>query len=498
MDTTSVWRATAPGPGFAMLQDDVQCDVLAVGGGITGVTLALLLAEQGRRVVLLEAGEIGSGTTGHSTGNLYATTSQGLSEIASRWDDDVAREVVTQRKAAIDFIELQCRANPLAVFTRCPLVLYAREASDDRGVEEERQALARAGCLVRLDDRVPAGLPAARGPVMVLEDQAQLQPQAYVVELARRAAKAGASIHEHSRVLDLDTRNRVATTATGSVKAGEIVLATHSPKGFHLVHAEMTVHREYAVAFEAGAQDPGAGIFWWLGEEGLSIRMLGQGGKRYVIAAGPEHKTGVHNAKASLLAVEHVATQVLQPGPPLYRWSAQNYRSHDGLPYIGRDHTGCLIATGFSTDGLTWGTVAARGIAAELAGQADPFLQRCSPGRFTPAKGARTLAEENVATVRTLVEDWLTHGQQEQLSSLAPGDSAIVDSEGETFAAYRARDGELFAVSAVCTHLGCKVRWNSMETSWDCPCHGSRFRPDGTVIEGPAIAALRRKQAQLG
>src|SRR3954470_1885366 len=107
MDTTSVWRATASTPGFAMLQDDLQCDVLVIGGGITGVTTALLLAEQGRKVVLLESGEIGSGTTGHSTGNLYVTTSQGLSQILSDWGEDIARQVVGQRKAAMDFVEMQ-------------------------------------------------------------------------------------------------------------------------------------------------------------------------------------------------------------------------------------------------------------------------------------------------------------------------------------------------------------------------------------------------------
>jgi glycine/D-amino acid oxidase-like deaminating enzyme/nitrite reductase/ring-hydroxylating ferredoxin subunit len=498
MDTTPVWRATAPAPGFAMLQDDLQCDVLVIGGGITGVTTALLLAEQGRKVVLLEAGEIGSGTTGHSTGNLYVTTSEGIADVASRWDDAVAREVVLQRKSAMDFIEMQARQVPQAVFTRCPLVLYARFSSDQESIDQERQALAKAGCLVRMEERVPAGLPPNQAPALVLEDQAQMQPQAYVAALAQRAARAGASLHEHSRVLELDMKARTATTATGSVKASEIVLATHSPKGFHLVHAEMPVHREYAVAFEAGANDPGAGIFWWEGDEGLSIRMLSQDGKRYLIAAGPEQKAGTHNAKAALLAVENLATSYLAPGPAVYRWSAQNYRSHDGLPYIGRDHTGCFVATGFSTDGLTWGTVAARAIAAELAGRKDPFAERCTPGRFTPVKGAGNLIEENVTAAKTLVQDWLTRSQHEKLSSLAQGDSAIVETEGETFAAYRAPDGELFAVSPVCTHMGCKVRWNSVETSWDCPCHGSRFRPDGSVIEGPALAPLRRKQVQLG
>jgi glycine/D-amino acid oxidase-like deaminating enzyme len=355
MDTTSVWRATATGAGFAMLQDDVQCDVLVVGGGITGVTTALLLAQQGRKVVLLEADEIGGGTTGHSTGNLYVTTTDGISSVVSAWDETVAREVVQQRKAAIDFIEQQCRDLPNAHFTRCPLVLWSRDLDGNADVESEQQALARLDCQARLDEAgVRPGLPQPRGPVMVLEDQAQFQPQAYTLALAQRAAKAGASLHEHSRVIELDAKARVATTATGSVKAAEIVLATHSPKGVHLVHAEMPVHREYVVAFEMGATDPGPGIFWWSGEEGLSIRTLAHAGRRYVIAAGPEQKVGVHNAKASLLAVETLATQMLQPGPTRHRWSAQNYRSHDGLPYIGRDHSGCFIATGFSTDGLTW------------------------------------------------------------------------------------------------------------------------------------------------
>lgn len=497
MDTTSIWRRTSSGAGFALLQGDRTCDVLVIGGGITGTTLALLLAGQGRDVVLLEGGEVGGGTTGHSTGNLYATTSEGISQVASTWDEDVAREVVRQRKAAIDFVEMQARSIVDARFTRCPLVLWTRFSADQQGVDDEYQALRKAGCMVRMADSVPGGLPPPAGPVLVLEDQAQFHPQAYAVELARRAAQAGASIHEHARVLDLDAKARIATTATGAVKAAEIVLATHSPKGLHLVHAEMPVHREYAVAFEAGAVDPGAGIFWWQGDEGLSIRMLEHEGRRFIIAAGTEQQVGTHNAKAALMVVERMAGSYLSPGPAVARWSAQNYRSHDGLPYIGRDHTGCFIATGFSTDGLTWGTLAARGIATQLQGGQDPFLDRCAPGRFTAVKGAKALAEESAVAVKTLAQDWLTKGQAEKLSNLAAGDSAIVEAGGESFAAYRAPGGELFACSPVCTHMGCKVRWNSVETSWDCPCHGSRFRPDGTVIEGPALAPLRRKALKL-
>ena len=115
------------------------------------------------------------------------------------------------------------------------------------------------------------------------------------------------------------------------------------------------------------------------------------------------------------------------------------------------------------------------------------------PNRLSPVKGAKNILHESATVVTQLVKDYLTGRQEEKLAALSPGDSAIIEAEGESFAAWRAPDGELFAVSNICPHLGCKVHWNSVETSWDCPCHGSRFRPDGSVIEGPALSPLKRK-----
>jgi glycine/D-amino acid oxidase-like deaminating enzyme/nitrite reductase/ring-hydroxylating ferredoxin subunit len=497
MDTTSLWRATAPAaPGFAMLQTDISTDVLIVGGGITGVTLAMLLARAGRQVVLLEAGRIGSGTTGNSTGNLYVTVSEGLDSLVRRWGQDIARQVVDERRGAIDFIQLH--AGSESGLRRCPMVQYAFSDSMREGIESEQKALAALGVPHRLTSAVPAPLPQARGNVLVIDDQAQFHPQAYVAQLAWQAAQAGAQIHEHTRVLEIDFKARSAATATGTVTAKEIVLATHSPKGLHPVHAQMPVHREYVLARPLGGPDPGPGIFWCQGDESLSLRTMEAGGERYLVCAGDELKTGDHNAEACLMALETNAEKQLGPGEWSHRWSAQNYRGADGLPYIGRDIRGSFIATGFSTDGLVYGTVAARVIAAQLGGHATAvFGELCKPGRLSPVKGASALLEEAGTTAKALLKDYLTHRQEQKLTSLAVGDSAIVEVEGESFAAWRAPDGELFAVSPVCTHMGCKVHWNSVETSWDCPCHGSRFSPDGTVIEGPAIAALKRKHIAL-
>jgi len=493
METLSVWRGTAAPTGYGMLSGDVATDVLVIGGGITGVTLALLLKQQGRDVVLLEAGEIGTGTTGNSTGNLYETVSQGMSEIVSRWGGEVAGRVAAERRAAVDFVEERCRHLPDVGFRRCDLVQWSDGANAEAMVREF-EALAAAGCTVDKASSVAAPLPAAESDVLVLRGQAQFQPQAYLVAMARLAAGLGAKIHEHARVIDLDTRAKRAATASGAVTAREIVMATHTPKGVHLVHAEMPVHREYALAFEWTPDGPpGPGIFWWKATEHLSIRTLQAGDRHYLICAGQEHKVGIHNTTASLMALEQQAKRLFGERTVTHRWSAQNYRGADALPYIGRNQSGCFVATGFATDGLTWGTVAARLIGAELLGHQASFAELVRPNRLSPVKGAKNIVEESVTLVKQLVKDYLTRPQNEKLSSLAAGDSAIVDADGDSFAAYRAPDGELFAVSSVCTHLGCKVHWNSVETSWDCPCHGSRFHPDGSVIEGPAIKPLKRK-----
>ena len=499
METLSVWRGTAGSTGYGMLQGDITADVLIIGGGITGVTLADLLAEQKTankpKVVLLEAGELGCAATGNSTGNLYETVAGGMREIVSRWGAEVARQVANERRGAVAFVEERCRLLPDVGFRRCPLVQWA-DAANNEALQKEFDALRAAGCAVDRGGSIPAPLPPAEGEVLVLPGQAQFQPQAYLVALARRAAEAGAVIHEHSRVLELDTKARRAVTATGSVTAKEIVMATHTPLGVHLVHTEMPVHREYGVAFEWTADGPpGPGTYWWKANDRLSIRTLQHGGRHYLVCVGQEHKVGIHNATAGLLALEQLARKHFGDRPVTHRWSAQNYRGADALPYIGRNHSDCFIATGFATDGLTWGTVAARLIAAELLGHKASFAELVKPGRLSPLKGGKNILEENLLVVKQLVKDYLTKRQDEKLASLKPGDSAIVDAEGETFAAWRAPDGELFAVSNVCTHVGCKVHWNSVETSWDCPCHGSRFRPDGTVIEGPAIRPLQRKVA---
>jgi Rieske Fe-S protein len=345
---------------------------------------------------------------------------------------------------------------------------------------------------VHWEPALPAPFRPAQGRVMVLDNQAQFHPQAYVRELARQASGHGCRIYENSTVLEVDTDRRVVRTARGKVTAKEIVLATHTPIGFHLVQAEMVVNREYGLATRIARDFFPAGIFWGSGVDRISARSLDVDDDTYLICVGEEHKTGQEDANINLDRLEASAAAHFDLLEIAFRWSAQNYRAADALPYIGRDTTECFIATGFETDGLTWGTVAASIIADEIIGRDNVFAPLVKASRFSPVKGAKGLVEENVAVMKSFIKDYVTDRPEVPLSQLVPGHGAIVKVAGESLAAYLDPDGTLMAVSPVCTHMKCKVHWNSVEKSWDCPCHGSRFAPDGSVIEGPATAPLER------
>ena len=496
MSSISVWRATAPAASeYPALEEEISTDVVIIGGGITGVTLALNLAEQSVSAVLLEAQDLGCGSTGNSTGNLYETISRGISRIVNQWDENVARAVTTARRSAVEQIELRVQQYDIQCgFRRCPLRRYPTSDDAQEHVEKEYQASMKAGLAVRLEDVLPPPFPPPVGPVLVLDNQAQFHPQAYIRALGRQAASLGCRIFENSIVLEIDTEQRTVHTGRGKVKAKEIVFATHTPKGLHLVQAEMTVNREYGIASRIARDTFPPGIFWSRGVERLSVRTVDAEDAAFLVCVGEEHKTGQQDARISLDRLETSALAYLNIGDIELQWSAQNYTSADGLPYIGRDQSDCFIATGFETDGLTYGTLAASVIADQIAGRDNVFAPIFKANRFQPLKSVSGIVEENVTVMKSLIKDYVTDRKATPLSQLMRGEGAIVEFRNESLAAYKDPSGALFAVSPVCTHMKCKVHWNSLEKSWDCPCHGSRFAPDGTVIEGPATKPLERRQ----
>jgi glycine/D-amino acid oxidase-like deaminating enzyme/nitrite reductase/ring-hydroxylating ferredoxin subunit len=499
MDNVSVWHAGAPASAFPALPGNTETDVVIVGGGITGVTLAALLADSGRRVVVLEALRIGAGSTGHSTGNLYGIVGD-LQQLHSSWDTETTRRVVQSRLEAVNLVEsIARRLPPDAGFKRVPQLIYAVDANAEDTIRKEHEVARSAGLTCTLEQSEE--LRHVVGPVLRIDGQAQFHPLAYVRALAQAISSANCQIFENAEVLEVDHEARSVRTARGTVRANEVVLATHTPKGIFGLHAEMMVHREYAVAGLATPSAPPDAINWGRGSESHSARHVVDQRGHWLVVIGGEVKTGRHDGDVEQRKIDERANALFGLEPQ-FRWSAQNYRSPDFIPYIGRSRgVETMIATGFAADGLTYGTLAARLLADQILGRDNPYTELYSGRRITPVKSASRVIRENVLVLKSFMQDYVTDRRSVPLDEVQAGSGAIVDHHGERVAAYRATDGSVTMVSAVCTHMKCLVHWNSAETTWDCPCHGSRFAIDGRVVEGPALeplAAVRPKAEAEG
>lgn len=494
--TQSLWQGTAGETSFPALSQRMEADVLIVGGGITGLMAAMLLSKGGKRVAVLEAMGVGSGTTGSSTGNLHALPDQNLYTIRESWGKETAAAVAQSRMEALDLVERTVAEFAIDCdFARRPHYLFPAEPPQTEQVLAEHAAAVEAGLDATLVGEVP--LPFLVGRALRVEGQAQFHPLRFVQQLARGIASEGCRIFENSPALEIDEKDLVARTAGGEVRAAAVILASHTPKGFNLVQTELGPYREYAVAGRLRSGSFPAGIYWTMEEPSHSIRFFGHGGDTYLVAIGEKHKTGHHDGSVDYFGrVEDFARSRFDLDAVAYRWSAQNYRPADSLPYIGRTAASdrVFIATGFGTNGLLYGPLAAMILSDGILGRPNRWEPVYRAMRFTPAKGGGKFIKENVDVAVQYVKDYLTHAEKEKLRDVLPGEGRVAELEGKRVAVHRDEQGGWSAVSPVCTHLGCVVHWNGWEKSWDCPCHGSRFRPDGTVIEGPALKPLERRE----
>ena len=493
MDTSSLWQGTAAKTAcLPTLQTDLKVDVAIVGGGIAGLTTALRLVDAGKRVAILEADKVGGGSSGHSTGNLYATVDLGLAALEQAHGGDVARQVVESRAAAIDLLEATiARFGMDCGFQRVAWHLLALDPDHVPDIEREAAAAARAGLPTELHEAAPITVQARR--VLRIPGQAQFQPLEYLRQLAQRIGGEDCLIFENTRVLAVDDDPCVVHTEHAKVSAGQVVLATHTPVGIHLVQSNLEVVREYGVAAVMHDATPEPGVYWCIGAECYSLRSFTEYERTYLVAVGSSHKTGDPGIGAERF--DHLiafARDQFPLAPVEYRWSAQRYRSKDKLPYIGRnvDARNTHIATGFSGDGLVYGTLAGMLVADAILGRANPWAALYDPARLAQGTRRKGFEQESSGPARTPQAPMLDAATRAQLDSLPPCQTRKVDAGGQPVLVYRREDGGLQAVTGKCTHMGCELRWNGADTSWDCVCHGSRFAPDGRVLEGPAMAPL--------
>ncbi len=502
MFTQSLWNSFSGSTNFPVLKNDLEVDVAIIGGGITGISTAHLLSEAGFSVAVIEERKVGGGTTSHSTGNLYFTIDQTLSSLQSKYNNEIIRKVAASRHSAIELIEENIRRyNIDCDFQRVPWFLYAANEENTEKINKEFETAKEAGVKMILAEDKEIPFPITRG--VKVDGQAQFNSMRYVQGLANAIEATSCQIFENTRVTEIEEHDETVDlkTTAGTVSAKYAVHATHTPKGKKIeFHTVLGPYREYGVAVKLKYGEYPKGTFWGYYDAGskYSVRSYTRGEEQFLIAVGQPHKVG--QAKNNVAHIENLVTflkKYFDINEVTHRWGGQHYKPADKLPYIGPQSKGSrvYVATGFATDGLTYGPLAAMIIKDHISGKANPYYEVYKASRFTPGKSAKEFIKENVNVAAQLIKDLPFKGNEEEITLLRPGEGRIIEKNGHKMAISKSEKGELNMNSAFCTHLGCVVHWNNAEKTWDCPCHGSRFDEQGGVLEGPAIDPLEHYQS---
>jgi glycine/D-amino acid oxidase-like deaminating enzyme/nitrite reductase/ring-hydroxylating ferredoxin subunit len=498
-DTTPYWSASASFPRFARLDADTETDVLVVGAGITGLTAAYGVARAGRSVVVIDRGRCASVDTGHTSAHLTMVTDTRLSDLADQLGRSHAQAVWDAGLAAIARIddivrqhEIDCAFDWVEGYLHLPP--GDTQSDDVERLKRDAELAAELGFDATFVDQTPlVGTPGVR-----VDGQARVHPRRYLAGLAKAIVAAGGRIHEHTGAGEFSDRPRSVAANGHRITCGDIVIGTHNPlvgvggtAGAALFQTKLALYSSYVVAGRVAKGVVPDVLLWDTADPYRYFRVEPHRDHDVVILGGEDHKTGQTSDTAERYARLEQALAALAPGVELtHRWSGQVIETPDGLPYIGATAEHQYAGTGYAGNGLTFGTLAGMMIADRILGRANPWSDLFDPARKALRHGLWDYLKENASYPYYLIRDRFAGAEGRSLRSVKRGEGKVVERNGEKVAAYRDPAGALTVRSATCTHMGCLVRWNPSEKTWDCPCHGSRFAPDGEVISGPAESPL--------
>lgn len=501
--TTSCWFDTfhdlPDRTEFPPLAADAQADVCVIGAGISGLTTGYLLMRAGKRVVVLDDGPIGGGESGRTSAQLVTALDSRYFELERLHGVRGAALAAESHAAAIDMIETIVSNEGIECgFTRLDGYLFVPPGAEIDVLERELAAAHRAGLSgVSMLPHLPFQI-FKSGPCLHFPRQAQFHPLKYLSVLARRIHAGGGQLHlgTHAAGIEGGAPGHVTTDTGFTITADAIVVATNSPVNDRLViHTKQAPYRTYVIGVRLPRGSVPKALYWDTLDPYHYVRIADAiyDETELLIVGGEDHKTGQADdaparfSKLQAWSREHFP----MTAETRFRWSGQVMEPFDGLAFIGRnplDNQGVYIATGDSGHDMTHGTIAGMLLTDLIEGRANRWESLYDPGRIS-LLAVSTFAQENLNVAEQYV-DWVTGGDVATEQEIDIGCGAVVRHGLHKFAVYRDSSGALHRYKAECTHLGCVVAWNSIEKSWDCPCHGSRFDPYGRVLNGPANANL--------
>ena len=430
----SVWSAEPDKNVFNSLKEDIKTDVLIIGGGMSGVLTAYFLEKAGINYALVEADQIGNGITKNTTAKI--TSQHGLiyDKLIRCFGEEKAKMYLDANQEALSKYRTLCKEIKCD-FEDKDSYVYSR--SDIKKVKKEIIALEKLGYDAELCSKIP--LPISIVGAVKFKSQAQFNPLKFISGISKEL-----NIFEKTKVLEI--KDHLVVTSKGNIEANKIIVTTHFPfinkHGFYFI--KIYQHRSYVIAYE-NAPDIN-GMYVDEAEKGMSFRNY----NNLLLIGGGDHRTGKNGG--NFKEIESFAQMYVQNSKEKYRWATQDCMTLDGVPYIGAYSKGTndlYVATGFNKWGMTSSMVSAMILSDMVQGKSNQYAPVFSPSR-------------------SILRPQLLANMFEAIISI------ITPSKKR------------------CPHLGCALKWNKVEHTWDCPCHGSRFQKDGKLIDNPSTGDLKK------
>ncbi len=466
------------------------------------MTTAYLLSEQGKKVIVIEAFSLGAGETGRTTAHFFPPD-EWYASLEQSFGPERAALVAGSFAKAVDVVEFIIKKEHIdCAFERLDGYLYSLSENGFQEIDKELDAARRAGIAVEKLEQVP-GVSFATGPCIKYPDQAQFHPIKYLNGLAKTLVRNGGVIHCNTRALKIEGDDAFQTVSTqgGKITAQSVVVATNTPfNDWVVMHTKQAAYRTYVIGVRIPRGSVPRLLMWDTGDPYYYVRVEtpdSAADHDILLVGGADHKVGqeAHPEHRYDDIEQWVRKRFPMAQSIEYRWSGEVMEPSDGPAFLGRnpmDNDNVYVITGDSGNGMTHCTIGGMIVTDLILGLHNPWASLYSPARKV-IHGISDFISEQANTLAQY-GDWVKGGEVASMENIPAGQGAIVQDGARQLAVYRDDHGKFHAVSAVCTHLGCVVHFNSAERSWDCPCHGSRFATNGEILHGPASSSLAAVQ----